>query len=526
MITGLPSWRRDIRPPADLDEEIPETFNMTAALLDRHIKAGDGERIAVVTDSQSLTYSQLLALVNRAANGLLSLGVRREERVVILLADGPAFLATFLGAMRIGAVPVPVNTLSGVDDYAYYLEDSGARALIVDAALWERISPVRSRASGLEHVIVAGEAPAGATSLEGLLAAQPAELQPAATHRDAAAYWLYSSGTTGRPKGVVHLHQDMVHCTAAYARHVLAMTADDRTYSASRLFFSYGLVNSLYIPLWTGGSVALSAGRPDPASVLATIQVHRPTIFFAVPSFYAALLRHLNESDNSADLSSLRLAVSAGEALPAALYDRWVERTGVELLDGIGSTEFGYIFISNYPGRVRPGSSGEIVAGQQARVVDADGRDAPDGEIGDLLVKGGSIAAGYWSKREQTRAAFQGEWLRTGDKYHRDADGYYWFHGRADDLMRVNGQWVSPLEIESALLTHPAVTECAVVGAPDDDGLEKPKAYVVSGASVSVADLDQHVRTCLPAYKCPRWFELVSELPKTPTGKIQRYRLR
>jgi benzoate-CoA ligase family protein len=509
-----------------LEEAIPETFNMTTALLDRHTEAGDGHRIAVVTDSESLTYAQLLALVNRAANGLRSLGIRREERVVILLADGPAFLAAFLAAMRIGAVPVPVNTLSGVDDYAYYLDDSGAAALIADASLWERITTVRSRASSLEHVIIAGQAPAGTISFEGLLAAQPSELPPAATHRDAPAYWLYSSGTTGRPKGVVHLHQDMVHCTAAYARHVLAMTARDRTYSASRLFFSYGLVNSLYLPLWSGGSVALTAGRPDAASVLAAIQAHHPTIFFAVPSFYAALLRRLDESGVSVDLSSLRLAVSAGEALPAALYKRWVARTGVELLDGIGSTEFGYIFISNYPGRVCPGSSGEIVVGQQARVVDPDGGDVPDGEMGDLLVKGGSIAAGYWNKRDQTRAAFQGEWLHTGDKYHRDADGYYWFHGRADDLMRVNGQWVSPLEIESALLTHSAITECAVVAAPDDDGLEKPKAYVVTSASVSVADLHQHARSCMPAYKCPRWFELVPELPKTPTGKIQRYRLR
>jgi acyl-coenzyme A synthetase/AMP-(fatty) acid ligase len=261
--------------------------------------------------------------------------------------------------------------------------------------------------------------------------------------------------------------------------------------------------------------------------VLIATRQHRPTIFFAVPSFYAALLRHLDEAGSAGDLSSLRLAVSAGEALPAALYERWLNRTGVELLDGIGSTEFGYIFISNYPGRVHPGSSGEIVAGHDARVVDADDRDVAIGEVGDLLVKGGSVAAGYWNKREQTRAAFQGEWLRTGDKYHRDADGYYWFHGRADDLMRVNGQWVSPLEIESALLTHSSVAECAVVGAPDDDGLEKPRAYVVLAAqSCSISDLDQHVRACLPAYKCPRWFEIVSEIPKTPTGKIQRYRLR
>lgn len=537
---AIPVWQRCLpwRPKSSTSAqqpeagEIPETFNMSTALLDCHLHAGRGDATAIVTPDGELTYEALWRLTNRAGNALRQAGVRREERVLILLPDAPEFIAVFLGAMRLGAVPVPVNTLSGPADYAYYLQDSRAATLVMDTGMMDRVGASRLGAAHLRNTIVMGETPADCLSLRDLLAAADDELDPQPTHRDEPSYWLYSSGTTGRPKGVVHRHQDMVHCTEAYARHVLGMTPEDRTYSASRLFFSYGLVNSLYLPLYSGASVALTSGRPDPASVLAAIERFAPTLFFGVPTFYAALLQHLDQLEAPARLESLRLAVSAGEALPAPMYHRWRDATGVELLDGIGSTEFGYIFISNHPDRTRAGSSGQVIEGFEARLVDTAERDVPDGEVGDLLVRGGSVGAGYWQKREQTQAAFLGSWLRTGDKYIRDSDGFFTFCGRSDDLMRVSGQWVSPLEVEAALLEHPRVVECAVVASADSDGLDRPRAFVVltepaDGDSVALAEeLRAHARARLAPFKAPRWIEIVSELPKTPTGKIQRFRLR
>jgi benzoate-CoA ligase len=349
-------------------------------------------------------------------------------------------------------------------------------------------------------------------------------------HHDDVAFWLYSSGTTGFPKGAVHLQHDMRCCAESFGHGVLGIGPSDRTFSVAKLFFAYGLGNALYFPFSVGASTILLPDKPDPARIFDVVRRFRPTLFYAVPTAYSAMLAEM-DAGASPDFSSVRLCSSAGEPLAATLFERWRARTGVEVLDGIGSTEMLHTFIANRPGRVRPGSSGEIVPGYAARVVDADGRDVAPDEIGDLLIKGESTCSCYWNKQEQTRKTIVGEWIRTGDKYSRDRDGYFWYQGRSDDMLKAGGYWVSPAEVESAILTHPAVLECAVIGCEDDTRLVKPMAFVVlksgQAGSPELADaLKGHLKTRLAVYKCPRWIEFVGDLPKTATGKIQRYKLR
>lgn len=508
---------------------VPEHLNMVTLLVDRHLAEGRGARTAFVTPDGALTYQDLYRLMNRMGHGLKTLGVEPEQRVMLLLPDGPAFVASFLGAMRLGAVPVPVNTLAGPSDYEYVLNDSRAKVLVAGAETVAKIDPIRARCPFLQHVVVDGTEHPGAIAFDRLVDAQQDELAPAPTHRDDPSYWLYSSGATGHPKGVVHCHRDMVSCISTYAREVLDLGADDLLFSVSRLFFSYGLGNSLYLPLWAGASSLLVPDRPDPARVLAVLRRHRPTIFFSVPTSYAALLNVI-DSGMEHDFRSLRLAISAGEPLPAPILERWRKATGIELLDGLGSTEVGYIFISNRVGRVRPGSSGQPLSGYELRIVDETRRDVAPGEVGTLLVKADSAAAHYWHQREKTRRTFLGRWLRTGDKYVRDADGYYTYVGREDDLFKVSGQWVFPLEVEQRLLSHAAVAECAVVGQADEHGLIKPHAYVVlkgePGSEQRARELREFVGKQLPLFKTPQRISFVGELPKTATGKIQRFRLR
>jgi benzoate-CoA ligase len=509
-------------------EELPEQFNIVSCLIDRHITEGRGEQPAIVTPDRTISYAGLDAGVARAARLLERLGVQREQRVALLLRDSPEFAYVFFGAMKAGMVPVPLSTLGSPDDCEYALRDSRAAALVTDVATYPRVEPVWRRVATLRGCLVAGEAPPGTLALEAALAAEPAGYDAAPTHRDDMAYWLYSSGTTGRPKAIVHLHHDMLFCIEPYLRHVLALESRDRTFAVPRLFFSYGLTSCLYLPLAVGASTVLVAERPDPAGVFELCARLRPTVFFSVPTSFAALLRRAEVTPP--DLSSLRLCVSAGEPLPAPLYQRWVSRTGLECLDGLGATEVGYIYISNRPGAVRPGSSGQLLPGYRARIADAAGRDLPPGTVGDLWVSGESVAAGYWNTHEKTKAAFVGEWYRTGDQYLVDADGYYVYQGRADDLLRVAGHWVSPLEVESCLLEHPAVAECAVVGCQDADGLEKPRAFVVLHPGTPADGLEEalraHARARLQPFKTPRWVTVVADLPKTATGKVQRYRLR
>lgn len=507
---------------------IPESFNAATAFIDRHLVEGRADHIALRWRGESVTYAQLAANVNRTGNALRRLGVRPEERVLLVLLDSPEFVYSFWGAIKIGAVPVPVNTFLRTDEYAYLLNDSRATTVIASQEVWPTVAPATSR--WLRHRLVTGAAVPGACSFWDEVSAEASALDPEPTHGDGAALWLYSSGSTGTPKGVVHLQRNLPYCAETYAREVLAICPQDVTLAAPRLFFAYGLGGGMSFALHAGATAALVSERPTPDGMFAAIQHYRPTIFFGVPTLYAAMLQ-VQEAERRYDLSSLRLCASAGEPLPAELFTRWQDRFGVEILDGIGSTEALHIFLSNRAGQVRPGSSGLPVAGYTVRVVGEDGQDTPVGEIGDLLVSGGSLTAGYWQKLETTRRALLGEWLRTGDKYYQDAEGYYWYCGRADDMLKVSGQWVSPAEVEGILFQHPAVLEAAVVGWEDESRLIKPKACVVlkDGQSPSpalAAELQAFVKARTLPHKYPRWVEFVAELPKTTTGKIQRYKLR
>ncbi|MBV9168938.1 MAG: benzoate-CoA ligase family protein [Chloroflexi bacterium] len=482
------------------------TFNMATPLVDGHVDEGRGERPALRMRDRDISYAELQRLCNRAGNALRQAGVEPEQRVAIVLPDGAEFVGTFIGAMKIGAVPVPMNTFGRAEDLAFMLRHSRARAVVIEESLLKLVGDAAPARMFVVHE--AQEEP--------LYGAASPDLDTYPTGVDEPCYWLYSSGTTGRPKAVVHLQGDMLACVTPYAEEVVAITPDDRVFSVPRLFFSYGLVNSLFLPLLAGASAVLTPQRPDAGHVLDMVCEFRPTLFFSVPSSIAQLCSALAERADR-PFESLRFAISAGEPLPQPLYARWKALTGVEILDGLGSTEVGYIFCSNLPGRVRPGSSGLMLGDHQARIVD-----------GELWVHAASTALHYWNLRDRSRQTFVGEWLRTGDRYRQDAEGYLWYEGRMDDVFKVNGQWVSPLEVESCLLEHPSVLECAVVAALDDAGLTKPKAFVVarSGADVSASELQALVRERLQAYKFPRWIEFVDELPKTGTGKVQRFRLR
>lgn len=513
-------------------------FNMVTPLVDRHVSEGRGGRVAIQQDDRAYTYAELQALVNQVGNALRAAGVEQEQRVALLLPDGVEFVATFLGAMKIGAVPVPLNTLATLEDLVYFLDNSRARVLVSTAALVGPLADSGHADLGdllLRTVLLVGGGredlgPLGrATVFEPAVASASDQLETFPTGVDEPSYWLYSSGTTGRPKGTVHLHGDMLACVAPYAEEVLQVNPDDRFFSVARLFFSYGLVNSLYLPLLNGATSVLTPDRPDPATILRIMRVHRPTLLFSVPTSYVQLCAALEKGENAdRPFKSLRYSVAAGEPLPAPLYQRWRDLTGVELLDGIGSSEVGYIFCSNKPGQVRAGSSGQMLGDHQARIVDENGADVLAGEEGELWVKSESVALLYWNQRERTKATFAGEWLRTGDRYRRDEDGYYWYLGRTSDVFKVSGQWVWPTDVESCLMEHPSVLECAVVGIPDETGLVKPKAFVVRrpGLEVSAADLQVHVKARILPHKYPRWVEFVNELPKTATGKVQRFKLR
>ena len=510
--------------------EIPARFNAASYFVDRHLAEGRGSRPAFHYEGRTLTYADIHEAACRAGNAFAALGLEREQRVVCLLLDSPAFLAAFWGAIKIGAIPIPTNTLLRPQDYLYFLEDSRARILVISEALLPAVAPVLDQARHLRHVVVDGRAGAGQHALDDLLARASARLDTVDASRDDAAFWLYSSGSTGFPKGAVHLQHDMVVTTETYARQVLGMTEADRTLSAAKLFFAYGLGNNMTFPMAVGGQGVLYPHRPTPEAMFEMIDRHHPTLFFGIPTLYAAMLQ-VKEAEKRYDLSSLRLCVSAGEALPEELYQRWRERFGVETLDGIGTTEILHIFLSNRPGRVKPGSSGLPVPGYEAKVVDDEGRPVPRGEVGNLRVKGDSTMAYYWNQHEKTKATLFGEWIHTGDKYYEDEDGFFWYCGRADDMLKVGGIWVSPVEIENTLIRHEAVLESAVVGCEDDERLVKPKAYVVlkDGFAASPAlegELKGFVKDKIAPYKYPRWIEFVAELPKTATGKIQRYKLR
>jgi benzoate-CoA ligase family protein len=522
--------KTDKESPMNAADLLPAQFNVATWFVDRNVEEGRGGKPAFHCESRTLTYDDVLDLTNRTGNALAELGVGMEDRVLMLCLDAPEFIGTFWGAMKLGAVPVPVNTLMRSADYLYFLNDSRAKVAVVSSALLAELEPVLAQATFLRHVLVAGGRSARHPSWEDAVGKASSTLAAAPTSRDDAAFWLYSSGSTGFPKGAVHLHHDMVICTETYAKQVLGLRESDRVFSAAKLFFAYGLGNAGYFPMGVGAESVLYSPRPTPDAVFEVLATHRPTIFFGVPTLYAGMLA-VKDAERRWDLSSLRLCVSAGEALPDEIYARWRERFGVEIIDGIGTTEILHIFLSNRPGSARPGSTGLEVPGYEAIIVDETGAPVKRGEIGNLRVKGDSTMAFYWNKHDKTRETLWGSWIQTGDKYHQDEDGYFWYAGRADDMLKVGGIWVSPVEVEATLVRHPAVLEAAVVGKEDEERLVKPKAFVVlkepSTASPGLGDeLKAFVKDKIAPYKYPRWVEFLDELPKTATGKIQRFKLR
>jgi benzoate-CoA ligase len=508
---------------------IPRDYNAAHDLVERNLAAGRAGKPVFIDDAGRCTYGELAERVNRAANALTGLGLEMEQRIVLAHLDTVDFPSVFLGAIKAGIVPVAVNTLLTTADFEYMLADSRARALVVSEALLLVFAPVLGKLPFLRHVIVSGKSAQGHLLLSDLMAKAGTRFEPAPTTCDDVCFWLYSSGSTGSPKGTVHLHSHLIQTAELYGRPVLGIRESDVVVSAAKLFFAYGLGNSLTFPMSVGATAVLVAERPTPAAIFSRLKAQRATIFYGVPTLYAAMLA-------SPDLPkkeelALRVCVSAGEALPQEIGKRWTERYGVEILDGIGSTEMLHIFLSNRPGDVRYGTTGRPVPGYDIRVVDEQNQPVRPGEIGELQISGPTCAPYYWNNRAKTHATFNGAWTRSGDKYTVDGDGYYTYAGRTDDMLKVSGLYVSPFEVETALVSHPAVLEAAVVGKEDDEKLVKPKAYLVlkpgHAASDALAEeLKLHVKAQLAPYKYPRWIEFISELPKTATGKIQRFKLR
>jgi benzoate-CoA ligase len=508
--------------------KIPRDYNAAYDLIERNLAAGRAPRVAYIDDAGQYTFGQLAERVNRFGSGLRALGLEMEHRVLLALTDTIDFPTAFLGAIKAGIVPIAVNTLLASKDFEYMLSDSRAKALVVSESLLPQFAPLIGKLPFLKHVIVSGAA-SGHIAFKDLLAKGSPELAPAPTTCDDACFWLYSSGSTGMPKGTVHVHASMILTAELYARGVLGYRESDIVFSAAKLFFAYGLGNALSFTLAVGATAVLMAERPTPAAVFKRLREKKPTIFFGVPTLYAAMLANPDFPDR--DALALRQCVSAGEALPAQIAKTWKERTGVEILDGIGSTEMLHIFLSNRPDDVRYGTTGRPVPGYELRVVDEHGDPVKPGELGELQISGPSSAAYYWNNREKSRGTFNGGWTRSGDKYSQDGDGYFVYGGRSDDMLKVSGIYVSPAEVEAALVGHDAVLEAAVVGAEDENKLVKPKAFVVlkpgtSGSDTLKAALQQHVKDRLAPYKYPRWIEFLPELPKTATGKIQRFKLR
>ncbi len=520
--------------------ESREQWNAAVWLVDRHVDAGDGDRAAIVSQGRTLSYHHVQRMVLQAATGLRAAEVRQEERVAMMVRDSPAFVAAFLGAMRIGAVPVPMNPLLPGRDLAVITADARARVAVISTTVADRIDDILAGAPELERIIIADDVmtvgaavdsvPDGATQswADFLISGDPTDDDPFPTWFESPGFWLCTSGSTGQPKLAMHRHGDIRVTCETYSTAVLKAEANDRFFSVGPMFHAYGLGNSLTFPFSVGATTILEPTRPPtPQLVTDIVASTEPTLFFCIPTFYAAL----NAADLPGDtFASVRYGVSAAEPLPAETFHRFEERYGVTVLDGIGSTEMLHIYLSNSGTDLRPGTSGVPVVGYHVKVVDEDGAEQPVGEPGQLLVRGDSMATGYWCRNEINRATFDGPWMRTGDLYVADSDGFYTYLGRVDDMLRVGGEWVSPAEVEGVLIEHPSVLEAAVVGEADDDGLIRPVAFVIAqdgGTSNALADeLAEFCNDRLAGFKRPRRYELRSELPKTATGKIQRFRLR
>ena len=517
-----------------LPTDIPEQFNIAAHFVDAPA-ARNRNKAAIVGEPRAVTYAELAGLTNRVGNALLELGVSRGDRVLIVLPDSAEFIASFFGAAKIGAVAVPVNPFARSADYIHYIQDSEPRAAIVHSEALGAFLPASSERAQMPIVIVTeGQVETHGVSCaiwDDWIASVSNALAPAETSSSDSAFMLYTSGSGGTPKAAVHRHADMLITTRGYAQGVLGLRADDVTFSTSKLFFAYGLGNGMYFPFALGASTLLNPKRATAAYMIEMVSRCRPTIFFSVPTFYAAILREAETAGRAFDFSSVRQCVSAGETLPAEIFERWKRMTGLEILDGIGSTEMLHMFVSSRPGQCKPGSCGFPVPGYDAKIVDDAGAETPVGDIGNLWVRGASALAEYWRIPLLTARTKRDDWVLTGDKFLRDADGYYRYCGRADDMLKVAGMWVSPVEVENALLGHPNVAEAAVVGATDARGLTYAVAHVTLRAgceesSELAEEIRGHVKARLVSHKVPREIRFCGELPKTVTGKIQRFKLR
>jgi len=502
--------------------ELPKNFNVADYILKKADELG--EKTAFICGDRRLSYLKLKEKANQAGWAFKKSGIGMEERVLLLMKDTPDLPIAFLGAIKIGAVPIVLNNWLKAEDYRYMFNDSRGKILIVDSSLLHFYQEIKADLRFLEKVVTVGKVN-GFDDFEGWIGSESSELETASTTRDDSAFWLYSSGSTGTPKGVVHLHRDIPFAVDTYSKKILNIKKDDILFSAAKLFFAYGLGNGLYFPLTAGATAVLWPDTPTPEAMYENINRFDVTLFFAVPTLYGRML----QSEGS--LGRVKRCVSAGETLPKPIYERWLERFGVEINDGIGSTEMLHIYISNRFGQIKPGSSGKPVEGYEAKIVDEAGNEAPAGQIGTLMVKGDSRAARYWNMEEKTRAAMIGEWFNSGDKYYQDKEGYFYYAGRDDDMLKVGGIWVSPAEVESALISHEAVLEAAVIGRKDKQNMVKPMAFVVlkerkSASEALEKELKEFCKNKIAHYKYPRWIRFVDSLPKTATGKIQRFKLR
>jgi benzoate-CoA ligase len=509
--------------------EFPERFNMSDYFLYHNVEEGRENKVCLYYGEEKFTYGDAVRMSNRAGNAVHESGARIEDRVLIVLPDCPEFAWVWFGASRAGAILTMVNPLLPAADYEYYLEYTRAPVAVIHESLVEQFAQAARGAKYLRKVLVVGKEHGAFESFDAVTAAMPDELTPADTRRDDIAIWLFTSGSTGHPKGAVHFHHDLPYNTECYAKRVLGIREDDTTLAVPKLFFGYATGTNLLFPFSVGGATVLFSERSTPEKMFELIARYRPTILTSVPTMINAMLNL--EGATQRDLSSLRCCLSAGEALPVDLYERWKKTFGVEILDGIGSAEMFHIYISNRPGDVKPGSLGRVVEGYEARVVDAEGRELPAGEMGTLKVRGDSAALCYWQAHEKSKETFAGDWCTTGDQFHVDSEGYFWYHGRTDDMLKVSGIYVAPVEIEHCLMQHEAVLECAVVGHDAGDQLIKPKAFVVLREQFAASDdlaaaLKEFVKSHLAVYKYPRWIEFVPSLPKNDRGKIDRKQLK
>jgi benzoate-CoA ligase len=513
---------------------VKERYNAANRFIEANVRNGLGSKTAIICGDKKVTYNDLLSFTNKIGSALKSVGVESENRIILLTYDSPEFVVSFFGAMKIGAIPIPISTMLQPHDYEYMLNNSRAKVLVVHEDFWDKMKDNRDRYIFLKQVIVISEQSSkniDVIDFQQFIDRAPAELESFYTTYEDTGFWLYSSGSTGNPKGVIHHHKSMEAAFENYAKQVLQIAENDITFSASKLFFAYGLGNGMYFPFGAGGTTVLLKDRPTPDKVLEVLVDSKPTIFFGVPTLYGAMINYVEKTGKLPDLSSVRICVSAGEALPSIFIKKWRELFNLEILDGIGSTEAAHIYLSNRIGDIKPGSTGKIVPGYEARILNDQSIEVGPNETGDLLIKGESLTGGYWCNLKENHRKFYGEWMYTGDKYYQDDEGYFWYAGRSDDMLKVGGIWVSPIEIETLLFQHEKVLEVAVIGMKTENNLVYPKAYIVLKDGIIPSEeisqeLKTYVKNNLAPYKYPREIEFLDELPKTATGKVQRFRLR